>query len=157
RAPSSDPMSIRLAILGATGLAGRTTLAVLEQRVFPADAPRLLASERSADRALRYRGRELPVEAVGGDSFAGLDRALFASANAVSERWAPVARAAGVRVVDFSSAFRYHDDVPLVVPEVNAATLEGRPTLVANPNCSTIAIVVALAALERAVRLERVV
>ena len=149
-------MSIRLAILGATGLVGRTMLALLEERRFPVETPRLLASEQGGRRTLRHRGRELPVEPVGEGAFDGLDVALFASANEVSQRWAPVARAAGVRVVDNSSAFRYLDAVPLVVPEINGTRLDGRPELVANPNCSTIAIALALAPLERAARLERV-
>ena len=149
-------MSIRLAVLGATGLVGRTMLDLLEQRAFPSVSARLLASDRSAERTLRFQGRELPVEPVTERSFDGIDLALFASRNEVSLRWAPVARAAGARVVDNSSAFRYQDEIPLVVPEVNAERLEGRPDLVANPNCSTIAIVVALAALDRAARLERV-
>ncbi|HEY2954634.1 MAG TPA: aspartate-semialdehyde dehydrogenase [Candidatus Eisenbacteria bacterium] len=148
-------MTRRVAILGATGLVGQTMLRVLEQREFPTDAPRLLASDRSA-RTLRFRGRELPVEAVGPLAFEGVEIALFAVANDVSERWAEPAQAAGARVVDNSSAFRYHDAVPLVVPEVNGALLDARPTLVANPNCSTIAIVLALAPLATAARLERV-
>lgn len=149
-------MSIRLAVLGATGLVGRTMLAVLEQRAFPSASVRLLASDRSADRTIRFQGRDLPVEPVSERSFDGIDLALFASRNEISQQWAPRARAAGARVVDNSSAFRYHDDVPLVVPEINGALLDARPTLVANPNCSTIAIVVALAALDRAATLERV-
>ena len=149
-------MNRRVAILGATGLVGQTTLRVLEQRDFPTEAPRLLASDGNR-RALHFRGRELPVEAVGPQSFDGIEIALFAVANPISEQWAGPAQAAGARVVDNSSAFRYHDGVPLVVPEVNGALLEHHPTLVANPNCSTIAIVMALAPLARVARLERVV
>jgi aspartate-semialdehyde dehydrogenase len=147
-------MNRTVAILGATGLVGRTMLRLLEERRFPCDAPRLLASDRGVDRTMPFRGRELPVEPVGERSFDGIEFALFASANPVSERWAPVARAAGARVVDNSSAFRYHDEVPLVVPEVNGDLLERSPTLVANPNCSTIALAVALAPLDRAARIE---
>jgi aspartate-semialdehyde dehydrogenase len=94
---------------------------------------------------------------VSAGSFEGVDLALFASANAVSQEWAGPAQTAGARVVDNSSAFRYHDEIPLVVPEINGALLDARPTLVANPNCSTIAIVMALAPLARAATLERVV
>jgi aspartate-semialdehyde dehydrogenase len=148
-------VSRRVAILGATGLVGQALLRVLEQRDFPTETPRLLASDGNR-RALRFRGRDLPVEAVGPGSFDGIEIAMFAVVNAVSEQWAEPARAAGARVVDNSSAFRYHDDVPLVVPEVNGHRLESGPTLVANPNCSTIAIVMALAPLARAARLERV-
>jgi len=149
-------MKRTVAILGATGLVGRTMLRLLETRGFPCDAPRLLASGRSSDRTLAFRGRELPVAPADERSFDGIDLVLFATANAVSERWAPVARAAGARVVDNSSAFRYQDEIPLVVPEVNGALLDAGPALVANPNCSTIAIVVALAPLALAAGLESV-
>lgn len=149
-------MKRTVAILGATGLVGRTTLGLLESRRFPCDTPRLLASDRASGRTMRFRDRELPVEPVGERSFEGIELALFASANAVSEQWAPVARAAGARVVDNSSAFRYDDAIPLVVPEVNGALLDSAPTLVANPNCSTIAIALALAPLARTVGLESV-
>jgi aspartate-semialdehyde dehydrogenase len=148
-------MSLRIGLLGATGLVGRTTLELLEQRDFPA-APTLLASERPRDATLAFRGQRLAVEPVSPEGFRGLDLALFASANAVSEAWAEIARAAGVTVIDLSSAFRYHAEVPLVVPEINGALLDARPTLIANPNCSTIAIALALAPLHRAFGLERV-
>lgn len=150
-------MGLTLGVLGATGLVGRTVLAVLEQRRFPVETPRLLASDRARAASITFRGRPLPVEPVSAAAFDGMQLALFASANPVSEQWAGVARAAGARVVDNSSAFRYHADVPLVVPEVNGALLDARPTLVANPNCSTIAIVMALAPLARAFGLTRVV
>jgi aspartate-semialdehyde dehydrogenase len=143
-------VSRRVAVLGATGLVGRTLLRILEERRFPLDDLRLLASERSGGRTLTAFGREWTVEPVHERSFEGVDLALFASKNPVSMRWAPVAQAAGARVVDNSSAFRYQPEVPLVVPEVNADALTGRPMLVANPNCSTIGIVVALAPLARA-------
>ena len=149
-------MSLRIGLLGATGLVGRTMLEVLEQRGFPADAPRLLASDRPRDTSLAYRGHALPVEPVSAEAFRGLDLLLFATTNPVSQEWAAVARAAAVPVVDNSSAFRYDDGVPLVVPEINGELLDARPALVANPNCSTIAIALALAPLHRAFRLERV-
>lgn len=155
-ASQGGSMTHPLAILGATGLVGRTMLAVLEERDFPAGPLRLLASERSVERTLEFHGRPLPVEAVSERSFEAIEFALFAGGNPVSQRWAPVAREAGVTVVDNSSAFRYRDEVPLVVPEVNGALLRSRPTLIANPNCSTIAVVMALAPLERAAGLERV-
>jgi len=149
-------MSRSIAILGATGLVGRTTLRILEEREFPVGELRLLASERGPARSLEFRGKPYPVEAVSAAGFGSIDLALLTCANPVSEAWAPVARAAGARVVDNSSAFRYHDDVPLVVPEVNGSLLDARPRLVANPNCSTIGIVMALAPLARAAGLERV-
>lgn len=148
-------MTPRIAVLGATGLVGRTMLRMLEERAFPCAPPRLLASE--GGRGVPFRGAELPVAAVDERAFDGVDLALFAVANPLAARWAPVARAAGAAVVDNSSAHRYEPDVPLVVPEVNGALLDARPTLVANPNCSTIAIVLALAPLARLAPLERVV
>ena len=150
-------MMWRVAILGATGLVGRTMLQILEERGFPVEEPRLLASDRTPDRSLAFRGRAIPVEPVDARSFDGIDVALFASNNKVSQVWARPAQEAGARVVDNSSAFRYQENVPLVVPEVNGALLESQPTLVANPNCSTIAVVMALAPLARVAGLERVV
>ena len=150
-------MSRAVAILGATGLVGRTTLRILEERGFPLDELRLLASERSADRAMRFRGRDVVVRPVSPDAFAGVDLALFATSAELSRQWAPIATAAGARVVDYSSAFRLDPEVPLVVPEVNGALLDARPRLVANGNCVAIPLVLVLHALEPLGRLERVV
>jgi aspartate-semialdehyde dehydrogenase len=150
-------MTVRVAILGATGLVGRTLLELLEERRFPVEEPVLLASDAAPGRTLPFRGASLPVRAVCAEAFEGIDVALFASANDVSERWAPVAAAAGAVTVDNSSAFRYAPEIPLVVPEINGVRLDGRPALVANPNCSTIALVMALAPLARIAGLERVV
>jgi aspartate-semialdehyde dehydrogenase len=150
-------VSRTLAILGATGLVGRTMLAVLEQRGFPLGDLRLLASPRGAGRTLRFRGREIAVQAVGPDSFAGVDIALFAVKNAVAQQWAPVAQAAGATVIDNSSAYRYDPAVPLIVPEVNGEILDTRPTLIANPNCSAAPLVVALGALRGMAKLERLI
>ena len=140
-------MSLRLVVLGATGLVGRTMLELVEARGWSVARPRLLASERAAGRSASFRGATLPVEPVHAGAFDGATIALFAGGNEVSRRWAPVARAAGAVVIDNSSAFRYDDAVPLVVPEINGAELASRPTLIANPNCSTIGIVMALAPL----------
>ena len=137
-------MSRTVAILGASGLVGRTMLAVLEQRAFPCDRVRLLASPRQGGRTLPFRGAEVPVEPVSADAFTGVELALFAVKNPLAQQWAPVARAAGACVIDNSSAYRYDDAVPLVVPEVNGALLDARPTLVANPNCSAAPLVLAL-------------
>jgi aspartate-semialdehyde dehydrogenase len=149
-------MSRSVAVLGATGLVGRTMVRLLEERGFPVATLRLLASDRAGSRVIPFRGRDVPVEAVRPSSFDGVDLALFAGGNPVSQQWAPVATAAGCRVVDNSSAFRYVDAVPLVVPEINGRLLDAGPMLVANPNCSTIAIVMALAPLANAARLEHV-
>src|SRR5204862_7944761 len=129
-------------------LGGEAMLRGREERECPREARRRRARDGNR-RARRCRGRASAVEAVGEGASAGIELALFAVGNAVSGQWAEPARAAGARVVDNSSAFRYHDEVPLVVPEVNGALLDSGPTLVANPNCSTIAIVMALAPLAR--------
>ena len=142
-------------VLGATGLVGRTLVTLLEERRFPVAELRLLATE-GGGRAATFRGARVAIEAVRPEVFDGADVALFACANEVSTRWSQVARERGVRVVDNSSAFRYADDVPLVVPEVNGELLDAGPWLVANPNCSTIAIALALAPLARAGELTRV-
>ena len=150
-------MSRTVAILGATGLVGRTVVRILEERAFPLDDLRPLASERSAERVIPFRGRDVPVRPVAADAFAGVDLALFATSAELSRQWAPVATAAGARVVDNSSAFRLEPDVPLVVPEVNGALLDAGPRLVANGNCVAIPLALVLHALQPLGRLERVV
>ena len=149
-------MSRSVAILGASGLVGRTLLAILEARRFPLDELRLLASPRSAARTLTFRGAEVPVRPVTAEAFQGVEIAFFTVRNAVAKQWAPLARAAGACVIDASTAHRYDDDVPLVVPEVNGGLLDARPTLIANPNCSAAPLAVALGALRGLAALERV-
>ncbi|HPF37909.1 MAG TPA: aspartate-semialdehyde dehydrogenase [Phycisphaerae bacterium] len=130
-------MNARFAILGATGAVGLEFLQLLaERRVAPSNL-RLLASARSAGRKMPYTGGELPVEQVGPDSFRDIDIALFSAGGSTSREWAPVAVAAGARVVDNSSAFRMDEGVPLVIPEVNPEAI-GDAKVIANPNCSTI-------------------
>lgn len=149
---------MRVAILGATGAVGRTMLDVLEERDFPADEIVPLASARSAGKRLAWRGREWEIRVPEPGVFRGCDVALFSAGAARSRTWAPVAAAEGAVVVDNSSAWRMDPEVPLVVPEVNAARVAERPRgIVANPNCATIQLVVALEALRRAAGLERVV
>ncbi|HLQ36226.1 MAG TPA: aspartate-semialdehyde dehydrogenase [Planctomycetota bacterium] len=147
----------RVAIVGATGAVGEELLLVLAARAFPVSQLSLLASERSAGQQLRFRGELVPVQALADDSFRGVELALFSAGAAVARQWAPRAVAAGAVVVDNSSAFRQQDDVPLVVPEVNAAALRGHRGLIANPNCSTIILVLALAPLHAAAGLAAVV
>ncbi len=130
-------MPREIVILGATGAVGREFLAILEQRPWVGDRPRLLASPRSAGVHLPFRGRELAVEEVAERSFDDAEIALFSPGAGVSRRWAPVAIEAGARVVDNSSAFRMEPHVPLVIPEINPEAI-GEVMLVANPNCSTI-------------------
>ena len=112
-----------MAIVGATGAVGVELLHCLEQRGFPLASLRLLASPRSAGREMPFRGRTIIVEAVDCDSFEGVDIALFSAGSTISKQYAPLAVAAGAVVVDNSSAFRMQPDVPLVVPEVNAAVI----------------------------------
>ncbi len=146
-----------VAIAGATGAVGRELLQVLEQRSFPVGRLRCLASARSAGTAVSFRGDPVPVTPLGTESFAGVDVAFFSAGGDRSREHAPRAAAAGALVVDNSSAFRMDPDVPLVVPEVNGAEARGHRGIVANPNCSTILLVVVLAPLDRRCRVRRVV
>jgi aspartate-semialdehyde dehydrogenase len=146
----------RLAILGATGAVGSTLLNVLEQRSFPVDDLRLLASPRSAGATRTYAGSEVTVQAVGPDSFEGVDIAIFSAGATRSREWAPQAIAAGAVVVDNSSAFRMDEGVPLVVAGVNDHAARSHSGLIANPNCSTMQLVPVLKALHRRSPLEHV-
>jgi aspartate-semialdehyde dehydrogenase len=149
---------MKVAVLGATGAVGRTMMDILEERAFPVDELVPLASERSAGSRLQWRGRAWEVRTPSADAFRGCDIALFSAGATRSREWAPVAAAAGAVVIDNSSAWRMHEDVPLVVPEVNAGAATHRPLgIIANPNCATIQLVVALAALHRSSPLRRVV
>lgn len=149
---------MHVAVLGATGAVGRTMLEVLAEREFPLDHLTLLASPRSAGTSLSCGKREVTVSAPHAGCFDGVDIALFSAGADRSREWAPHAVDAGAVVVDNSSAWRMDPDVPLVVPEVNADALQDIPKgIVANPNCSTIQVVVALQPLHRAGGLERVV
>jgi aspartate-semialdehyde dehydrogenase len=149
---------MRVAVLGATGAVGRTMLRILEERQFAADEIVPLASERSAGQGVPYAGRDWRVQVPSPEAFEGCDIALFSAGASRSRTWAPVAAAAGAVVIDNSSAWRMHEQVPLVVPEVNGAAAADRPLgIIANPNCATIQLVVALAALHAASPLRRVV
>ena len=144
--------------MGATGAVGRTMLRVLEERGFPVGRLFALASSRSAGTSVTFRGAEHRVEDLAGFDFSGVDLALFSAGGSVSLEHAPRAAAAGAVVVDNTSAFRMEPDVPLVVPEVNPETAGERPRgIIANPNCSTIQVVVALAPIHRAARVVRLV
>ena len=149
----------KLAILGATGAVGREMLSILEERDFPVDELVLLASKRSEGEKIDFLGDEITVREVSERAFHDCDIALFSPGAEVSRRWAPIAAAQGAFVVDNSSAFRGEADVPLVVPEVNPEAIDqarGRH-IIANPNCSTIQLVVALKPLHDAASLTRVV
>jgi aspartate-semialdehyde dehydrogenase len=147
----------RVAILGATGLVGHEFLRILEERRFPIADLRLLASDRSAGTRLSFQGEELPVETATPASFRGIDFALFSAGGDVSKALAPSAAAAGAIVIDNSAAWRMEAAVPLVVPEVNPADAYSHTGIIANPNCSTIQMVVALNPLHQVNPLQRVV
>lgn len=146
-----------VAIAGATGAVGEVMLDVLEERDFPVDDLVPLASERSRGRSVEFRGEAFDVEVLAERSFEDIDLVLFSAGSDVVKREADRILADDAVIVDNSSAFRYDPDVPLVVPEVNAEALEGHDGLIANPNCSTIQMVMALAPLHRAFSIERVV
>jgi aspartate-semialdehyde dehydrogenase len=147
-----------VAVVGATGLVGEMMINVLEERSFPVAELFPLASERSIGRSVSFRGRSYPVNELAGFDFAQCDFALFSAGAAVSREHAPRAAAAGCIVIDNTSEFRYQDSVPLVVPEVNPQALAsvGRSGIVANPNCSTIQLVVVLKPLHDEAQLLRV-
>jgi aspartate-semialdehyde dehydrogenase len=143
-------MGVTVAVVGATGVVGREFLRVLGERKFPADRVLALASARSVGTRLAFGDRELVVAQARPEAFDGVDIALFSAGAAVSRELGPQAAARGAVVVDNSSAWRMDPDVPLVVPEVNAAAAARRPKgIIANPNCSTIQLVVALAPIHR--------
>ena len=147
-----------VAIVGATGAVGVEMLLCLEQRNFPLASLKLLASARSAGKRMTFRGAELVVEELTRDSFKGVDIALFSAGGGISKEFGPSAAAAGAVVIDNSSAFRMDPGVPLVVPEINPAAAKVRPrNIIANPNCTTIISLMALAPLHEAFGLEAVI
>lgn len=148
---------MRIAVLGATGVVGQEILSVLEQRDFPVTTLRPLASARSAGRTVTFRGKDIPVEPAGPDSFTGLDLVLASAGATVTRELAPAIRKSGAILIDNSSAFRMDPDVPLVVPEVNPEALAGHQGLIANPNCVAIILTVAVAPIHRAVGIRRIV
>ncbi|MGE4555772.1 MAG: aspartate-semialdehyde dehydrogenase [Desulfovibrionaceae bacterium] len=149
----------RVAVVGATGAVGRTMLSILEERDFPASEVAALASSRSVGSKLPYKDGELTVQELTEDSFKkmGLELALFSAGGGTSKKFAPVAAEAGCVVVDNSSAWRMDEKIPLVVPEVNPHDLKWHPGIIANPNCSTIQMVVALQPLHLEGKIKRVV
>jgi aspartate-semialdehyde dehydrogenase len=148
-----------VAVVGATGAVGNEMIETLEQRKFPVGNLSLLASERSAGTSLSFKGRDVVVRVLNKDSFKGIDIGLFSAGGSVSLKFAPIAAASGCVVIDNTSAFRMDPDVPLVVPEVNAHAIGGykKKGIIANPNCSTIQMVVVLKPLHDAAKIKRVV
>ena len=155
---SDADTGFRVAVVGATGLVGEAMLECLSRRGFPVSEVVALASERSAGTRVDFGGRKLAVADLAGFDFEGVDFALFSAGGSVSREHAPRAAAAGAIVIDNTSCFRYDDDVPLVVPEVNPEALaEARiRNIIANPNCSTIQMVVALKPIYDAVGIRRI-
>lgn len=150
---------LKIAVVGATGAVGETMLSILAERLGTKDHEvHALASERSLGRQVEFGRKQLDVEDLATFDFSGIDYALFSAGGSISREHAPRACEAGAVVIDNTSEFRYVDDIPLVVPEVNGHLLDdaGPGTLIANPNCSTIQMVVALAPIHRAVGIERV-
>ena len=147
----------RVAILGATGAVGTELLELLEQRDFPLADLKLLASARSTGRTLAFKGEQLPLEAVSDDSFKQIDLVLASAGASVSKAWADKAVAAGAVVIDNSSAFRMNPTVPLVVPEVNPQAAAAHQGIIANPNCTTILMAVAVYPLHQVQPIRRIV
>lgn len=147
--------NFHVAIVGATGAVGVEMLKVLERRNFPVGKLTLLASARSAGKTLPFKGEEVKIQELRESAFAGVDVALFSAGGGISKQFCPVAVQSGAVVVDNSSAFRMHDDVPLVVPEVNGADISRNRGIIANPNCTTAITLMALWPLHRAFGVRR--
>lgn len=150
----SNPLHV--AIAGATGAVGIEMLKTLEKREFPVGRLTLLASARSAGKTLPFRGEDVPVRELTPDAFAGVDVALFSAGSRIAKEFAPHAVAAGAVVVDNSSAFRQDPEVPLVIPEINAADIKKNRGIVANPNCTTAVLLMALHPLHVEFRVRRI-
>lgn len=148
-----------IAVVGATGLVGKEIVSILEERNFPVGELKLLASERSAGSLIGFKGKDRVVDVLSEDSFEGIDIGLFSPGSSVSERYAPIAAEAGAVVIDNTSRFRMEPDVPLVVPEVNPEDIRDYRNrgIIANPNCSTIQMVVALKPIYDEVGIKRIV
>ncbi|MHC4517698.1 MAG: aspartate-semialdehyde dehydrogenase [Planctomycetota bacterium] len=150
-------MACHLAIAGVTGAVGQEFLSILEERDFPFDTLKMLASSRSKGKTIPFKGREYAVEELAKDSFAGIDIALFSAGGSRSKAFAPAAVEAGAVVVDNSSAFRMDPEVPLVIPEINAAKIKEHKGIIANPNCSTIIGIVPVWPLHQANPVKRMI
>ena len=147
----------KLGILGATGAVGQEMMKILEERNFPVEELRPIASARSAGKKLPFMGGEVEVVAVSDDAFAGLDVVLGAAENDIAERYAPAIVKAGAVFVDNSSAFRLHEDVPLVIPEINPEDVKWHKGIISNPNCTTIVSLVAINALNQLSPIEAII
>jgi aspartate-semialdehyde dehydrogenase len=148
---------VHVAVVGASGAVGERIIRLVEERRFPLASIKFLASARSAGKTVQFRGEDYPILELSAGAFADVEIVLSSTPASVSRQWSPVAAAAGALVIDNSSAFRMDADVPLVVPEVNPHDIVTHRGIIANPNCSTIQMVVALKPLHDAVRVRRVV
>ncbi len=148
---------LNIAVAGATGLVGRTIIKVLEEHNFPVNSLRLLASEKSAGTEIGFKGKSYKAEVLRHNSFEGMDIALFSAGKYASTEFATAAARSGCVVIDNGSYWRMHPDVPLVVPEVNPHAAQRHHGIIANPNCSTIQLVVALKPIHDTFKLKRVV
>jgi len=150
--------TFNVAVVGATGLVGENMISILAERDFPVGTLYALASERSAGREISFRGDKVVVEPLSGFDFQKADIGLFSAGGSISAEYAPKAAAAGCVVIDNTSYFRYEDDIPLIVPEVNAHRIPdyAKRGIIANPNCSTIQLVVALKPIHDAAGIERI-
>lgn len=146
-----------VAVVGATGVVGKEMLQVLESRKFPIKKLIPLASAKSKGKQILFNGEHLDVEVLDASSFKGVDFALFSAGASVSKEFAPIAAQSGATAIDNTSYFRMHEDIPLVVPEVNASALKNHKGIIANPNCSTAQLVMALKPIHDAAIIERVV
>ena len=145
-----------VAVVGVTGAVGQEMLRVLEQRKFPMNQLLPLASRRSAGRRVRFEGKSVTVRELTKDSFHNVDIALFSAGGSISKTYGPIASSAGCVVIDNSSAFRMEKDVPLVVPEINAADVKKHKGIIAVPNCTTIVTLMALYPLHKAFGVKRI-
>src|ERR1700753_1399251 len=145
-----------VAVVGATGAVGVEMIKTLEKRNFPVGKLTLLASARSVGKKLKFKGTDITITELTKDSFKGIDIALFSAGGSLSEEFGPIAAKAGCVVVDNSSAFRQDDNVPLVIPEINAADVKGHKGIIANPNCTTAITLMALYPLHHAFGVKRI-
>ncbi len=146
-----------VAILGATGAVGTELLALLEERNFPLGKLKVLASERSAGKSVKFAGEDLIIEAVTESSFDDVDIVLASAGGSISKKWLPIATKAGAVSIDNSSAFRMNPEVPLIVPEVNPEAAANHKGIIANPNCTTILLSVAIYPLHQVQPIQRIV
>src|SRR5258705_530579 len=145
-----------VAVVGATGAVGIEMIKTLEKRHFPVGKLTLLASARSVGKKLKFKGQDITVQELTKDAFAGIDIALFSAGGSISKEFAPIAAKAGCVVIDNSSAFRMDENVPLVIPEINASDVKGHKGILANPNCTTAVTLMALYPLHKAFTVKRI-